>query len=391
MAPSTIYLDHNATSPLDPAVAEAMAACRERGHANPASQHGPGRTARRVLERCRERVAELLGANTAGLRPDAVVFTSGGTEANSLGVRGLALASGGPPGRIVVSAIEHPSVAETADQLAAEGWRVDRLPVDRDGVARLDELERLLSPTPRPALVSLMLGNNETGVLQPVHEAAALCDALGVPLHTDAVQVVGKAPIGFRELRATSLTLTAHKFHGPMGIGALVLRAGTTLAPQLRGGRQQGGVRPGTEGVELAVGLATALEIAFADAGRMRRLRDLRDRFEGSLRHRLSNIEVVGEGVARLPHTSCVAFVGLDRQAILMALDLAGVACSTGSACASGSSEPSPVLVAMRLDERVYGAALRFSLGATTTTAEIDGAVDRISRVVNTLRAGAGG
>jgi cysteine desulfurase len=386
MSPPPIYLDHNATSPLSPAVAEAMAEFRRRGHANPASQHGAGREARRVLEQCRERVAHLVGADTESLRGDSVVFTSGGTEANALAILGLAEAAGGAsPGRLIVSAIEHPSVAESASALEQRGWRVDRLGVDPTGAVRLEELERLLATPPRPAVVSLMLGNNETGVLQPVREAAVLCLQAGVPLHTDAVQAVGKIPVLFRELGVAALTLTAHKFNGPLGVGALVVRSGVAVAPQLFGGRQQGGLRPGTEPVELVVGLATGLAEAVGDAARAERMAALRDRLELGLRSAGVNIEVVGGLAARLPHTSCLALEGVDRQAMLMALDLAGVACSTGSACASGSSEPSPVLLAMGLDSAVVGSALRFSLGATTTGAEIDDAVGRISRVYRAL------
>jgi cysteine desulfurase len=388
MSTPPIYLDHNATSPLAPSVADAMADFRRLGHANPASQHAAGREARRALEERRERVAQLLGADTESLRGDSVVFTSGGTEANALAIVGLAEAAGAP-GRLIVSAIEHPSVADTASALERRGWRVDRLGVEPSGVARLDELERLLAKAPKPAVVSLMLGNNETGVLQPVREAATLCQRAGVPLHTDAVQVVGKLPVAFRELGAAALTLTAHKFHGPLGIGALVIRSGVAIAPQLFGGRQQGGLRPGTEPVELVVGLAAALEEASKDSDRAERLRGLRDRFEHRLAAAGVNIEVVGARAPRLPHTSCIAFGGIDRQAMLIALDLAGVACSTGSACASGSSEPSPVLLAMGLDSAVVQSALRFSVGASTSAAQIDDAVQRIARVDRVLRGGA--
>lgn len=382
MTPPPIYLDHNATSPLAPSVAGTMAEFRQRGHANAASQHAAGRAARRVLEDCRDRVARLLGADTQSLRGDSVVFTSGGTEANALAIVGLAeAASGSAAGRIVVSAIEHPSVAETASALGRRGWRVDRLGVDPSGQARLDELERLLAAAPKPAVVSLMLGNNETGVLQPVGEAARLCRQAGVPIHTDAVQVVGKLPVSFRDLGVAALSLTAHKFHGPLGVGALIVRAGVAVAPQLFGGPQQGGLRPGTEPVELAVGLVAALDEALGDVGRAERMAALRDRFERGLAAAGVNIEVVSASAARLPHTSCLAFRGVNRQAMLMALDLAGVACSTGSACASGSSEPSPVLLAMGLDADVVTSAVRFSLGATTSIAEIDDAVQRIARV----------
>jgi cysteine desulfurase len=231
-----------------------------------------------------------------------------------------------------------------------------------------------------------MLGQNETGVLQPVAELAAICARSRVPLHTDACQVVGKLPVDFRGLGVDTLSAAAHKFHGPLGIGALVVRHGVTLRPQLFGGVQQEGLRPGTEPVALAVGMCSALELWNTQREkRAARLRRLRDRFEAAIVAGWPSAEVIGRRSKRLPHTSNIAFVGLDRQALFMSLDQAGVACSTGSACASGSSEPSPALVAMGLPPAVWGAALRFSFGALTTEAEVDEAARRILRCCNDL------
>jgi cysteine desulfurase len=232
-----------------------------------------------------------------------------------------------------------------------------------------------------------MLGQNETGVLQPVDEAAAICARRGVPLHTDAAQVVGKLPVDFRALGAATMTVAAHKFHGPVGIGALVVRHGVELRPQLFGGFQQGGLRPGTESVALAVGMCRALELWHGEsAERPARMRALRDRFEQAILAGWPTAVVIGRDVDRLPQTSQIAFVGLDRQALFMALDQAGVACSTGSACASGSSEPSPVLLAMGCEPAVVASALRFSVGATTTAWDIDEAAHRILACCNDLR-----
>ena len=379
-----IDLDHNATTPVLPEVAAAMAECYAQGHANPASQHQAGRRARRVLEDAREAIGQMLGANLAGRQSDRVIFTSGGTEANNLAIFGLALASGAEPGEIISSAIEHPSVQGPLAHLESLGWLVHRVGVSRDGVLRLDEFDALINS--RTRLVSIMLGNNETGVLQPVASVAEIAAAHGVPLHTDAVQVVGKLPVVFSSLGVTALSLAAHKFHGPAGIGALLVAGGARLSPHLFGGFQQGGLRPGTEPLALAVGLRRALELFQAAAEpRARRMRELRNRLEAGLKAGCEGTAVNGAGAPRLPHTSNLAFPGLDRQALAMALDLAGVACSTGSACASGSSEPSHVLLAMGCSREIVASSLRFSLGAETTADEIDEAVRRILATTTNL------
>jgi cysteine desulfurase len=376
-----LYLDNNATTLLHPAVAETMAAYDRAGYANPASQHQAGRRARSVLEEAREGIAKILGANVSDTHADQVIFTSGGTEANNLALRGLA---GDRPGRVIISAIEHPSVVGAAEQLARQGFDVQRLRVSREGVVDVDHLRELLDQQMR--VVSVMLGNNETGVLQPVAEVAAVCHSGGVPVHTDAVQVVGKLPVDFRQLGVSALSLSAHKFHGPRGIGALIVRHGVELTPILFGGFQQLGLRPGTESVTLAVGLHRALQLWQDEADeRASRMARLRDRLEERLLANVPDLVINGAGAARLPHTSNVAFPGLDRQALLMALDMAGVACSTGSACASGSSEPSPVLLAMGCPADIVEGSLRLSLSAFTTEAEIDQAAGRIRQVFNDL------
>lgn len=387
--PELIYLDHNATTPVLPEVVDAMRACYAAPYLNPASQHEFGRRARQVLEDARERIGELVGANVLGRHADRVVFTSGGTEANNLALRGL-IGEGRFSGRgfaahIIISAIEHPSIATLADHLATLGWTVDQIPVDAHGVLRTAELPALLRPETR--FVAAMLGNNETGVIQPVAELATICAAHRLPLHTDAAQVVGKLPVNFRELGVATLSFAAHKFHGPLGIGALIVRQDVELAPQLFGGFQQAGLRPGTESVALAVGMLRALERWHAESEqRIARFTKLRDNFERAISTGWPAAVVIGSDADRLPHTSNIAFVGLDRQALFIALDQAGVACSTGSACASGSSEPSPTHLAMGLDPGVRSSALRFSLGATTTPADIDEATRRILKVCNDLR-----
>jgi len=382
----SIYLDHNATTPTRPEVAEAMARCYAEGYANPASQHRPGQRARQVLEDARETIAEILGADLSAAPPDRLIFTSGGTEANTLAVLGIARAGGdGEPGQVIVSAIEHASVIEPAEHLMDQGWRLDTLGVTPDGVVQVERLPGLLGPETR--LVSVMLGNHETGVLQPVSDLVPICGEVDVPLHTDAVQMAGKLPISFRSLGVSAMTVAAHKFQGPLGIGALILRDGVPVEPILFGGHQQSGVRPGTESIALAVGMRTALELWSKEhEAHARRLTALRERFENGLKAGFPDLLVNGSGADRLPHTASIAFPGLDAQVLLMALDTVGVACSVGSACSSGSTELSPSLMAMGLPREIVAGSLRFSLGATTTEAEIDEAVRRILSVVNELR-----
>ena len=393
MAPH-IYLDHNATTPILPEVADAVREASLRHGANPGSQHEPGRQARRALEQARQQVGELLGARLSGLDADRVIFTSGGTEAANLALFGVLRgvvdppAEAGSPGEgvhFVGTKIEHPCVLEAARQFA--GCEVELLDANSDGVVKVEQLRASLRPDTR--LVSVMLANNETGVLQPVAEIAKLCAEQDIPLHTDAAQMVGKRPVNFAELNVAALSCTAHKFHGPLGIGALILRHDLPLQPTLFGGHQQAGLRPGTETVALAVGMATALACWQRTAAESaQRIARLRDQFEGTITAALPTARVIGRAAPRLPNTSNLSFVGFNRQALLMALDQAGVACSSGSACASGSSELSPVLLAMGLEKSAIDGSLRFSLGTSTTAAEIDEASRRILSVCQRLRAG---
>ena len=306
-----------------------------------------------------------------------MIFTSGGTEANNLAVFGLTEEQTDSSGHWVIPAIEHPSILEPAAELQRDGWRVAHPTASVDGVVCLQEIESLLEPDTR--LASLMLANNETGVLQPVAQMAKLCSDNGIPLHTDAAQAIGKIPVNFSALEVATMSCAAHKFHGPLGIGALIVRHGIKLRAKQFGGHQQGGLRPGTEMLALAVGMCTALECWHREADqRSNRLKQLRDRLEQAILSELPSAIVIGQQAERLPNTSNISFMELDRQALLMALDMAGVACSSGSACASGSSEPSPVLVAMGLEKALIDGSIRLSLGASTSAAEIDETARRI-------------
>lgn len=365
-------------------VAQAMSQAYESAFFNPSSQHQAGQKARRRLDDARETILNLLGAETTRFASDRLVFTSGGTEANNLALFGLGKETNG---QVIISAIEHPSISEAAEQLASRGVKVRVLPVDNNGVVQLAELDQWLAEPTR--LVSVMLGNNETGVLQPIGEIATICRHREVPLHVDAVQGIGKIPVNFRKLGASAMTLTPHKFHGPRGIGALVLDDHVTLNPTMFGGSQQLALRPGTESVELAIGFEKALQLAIEampEAGPSMQV--LRDRLEALLTDLVGEdeMQVIGRDAPRLPHTSNTAFPGIDRQALAMALDMAGVACSTGSACASGSSEPSPTLIAMGLPEDVVSGSIRLSLSRFTTEPEVDEVASRISNCIKHLR-----
>jgi cysteine desulfurase len=371
---NTIYLDSNATTPLLPEVWEAMKPYLCDVFGNPASAHQHGRHARKALEDAREKVAWLLDAH-----PDEVIFTSGATEANNLAIFGLA---GDPPGHLIASPIEHPCVIEPIKQLEQRGFRVDWLPVDAAGVVRVDALNDLLKSDTR--LVALMLANHETGAIQPVADVGKNRTP---HLHCDAVQAVGKMPVRFHDLGVSSLSLSAHKLHGPKGIGALLLRRGSRLQPLIHGGHQQQGRRPGTEPVPLAVGLAMALEIAHRDREtRLSHVVHLRQCFLELLRQLTDPVILNGSESGGLPHTINLSFPGLKADALLMSLDLAGVCCSTGSACSSGSLLPSPVLRAMGVSDPVLHSATRFSLSHLLTLEEIDEAARRIAQVVQRLR-----
>jgi cysteine desulfurase len=381
MHPEPIYLDHNATASLDPEVLDAMRPFFLTA-GNAESRHAFGRSARRAWELARETVAGVLGAD-----PAEVIFTSGGTEANNLAIFGLAGAEGSP-GHLVSSPIEHPAITEPVARLEAAGFVVDRSPIDHHGLANATSTAALLRAETRFA--TLMLANNETGAVQPVRELAAIAAERNIPVHTDAVQAVGRIPVQFHELGVTTLAASAHKFHGPAGIGLLLVKSGVRLGSRLFGGGQQQGRRPGTAAVPLAVGLAAALEKWHKEAERRSaRWVSLRNRLESGLVAALGPEGVIRNGPAedeaRLPQTLNLGFPGIDGDVLLMQLDLAGIAASLGSACASGSTRPSPTLVAMRVPDDRLRSSVRFSLGAATTENEIEEAIARVIRVAQSL------
>ena len=354
----TIYLDHNATTPVRPEAAEAvLAALAVTG--NPSSVHGAGRRARALVEDARDKVAALVGA-----RPEDVIFTSGGTEANNLA---LANAADGP---VFASAVEHVSVLKGIDGVAA-------VPVDADGVIDLAALEQrltdaLLKVGAGRALVSLMLANNETGVIQPVREAAEIAARHDAIIHCDAVQAAGKLPVSLRELGVQMLSLSAHKIGGPAGIGALVVAPGHQATAAIRGGGQERSRRGGTENLAGIAGFGAAAERALADRARMAELAALRDRMEARILAASPDTRVFARDRDRLHNTSCLTMPGVASETQVMSFDLEGIAVSAGAACSSGKVEPSHVLAAMGASEEDRRTALRVSLGWTTTKADVD-------------------
>lgn len=387
-----IYLDNNSTTPLDRRVADAISVVLNQRLANPASQHSEGRRARAVLEQARAAIAERLGCRTTGMNADQILFTSGGTESNNLALAGML---DGRDGDLIVSSIEHPSVLGVAAEIAKRSERrVRYLPVDTQGQACLETWNQWLSDHMlavsrndefgRIAMISLMIANNETGSLQPIEKIAESATGQGILVHTDAVQAIGKIRLNFCEIKVDAMSVTAHKIHGPVGIGALVIRDGVRIAPIFHGGFQQLGLRPGTESVALAVGFARAVELAVENIDeRKKTMTELRETLEKLLLSSSAPPKILGVDGPRLPHTISLSYPGIERQALQMALDRGGIACSTGSACASGSGQPSHVLQAMKLPDAVVSAAIRLSLSVQTTHAEIVDAVQRINEIVS--------
>jgi cysteine desulfurase len=381
------YLDHAATTPVRPEALEAMLPyLTAQAFGNPSSAHRFGRAARAGLEQARREVAEAVGAE-----PNQVIFTSGGTEADNLGIVGAALAARDRGGAMcaVVSAIEHKAILAAAHAVCHLGGREVLLPVDGDGRLDLAALDRALAE--RPAVVSVMWVNNEVGVVQPVGEIAARCAAAGVSFHTDAVQAFGKVPVNLSAVPCTLATISGHKIGAPKGIGALIVRDRKAVEAIIHGGGQQYGIRPGTENVAGAVALGRAAQLAAAEqAAEAARLGALRDGLAASLRTAVPDIVVNGEGAERAPHVLSVAVPGADSEALLMHLDLAGVAASSGSACSTGAVEPSHVLLAMGVARDLAVATIRFSLGHDSRPADVARAAEVMPGVVARVRKLAG-
>jgi cysteine desulfurase len=366
-----IYLDYNATTPLLPEVLDAMLPFLRDSFGNPSSAHPFGRASRDAVESAREQVATLLGC--AG---EEIVFTSGGTEANNLALRGVAEMTAGP-GHLVTSLIEHPAVAAPCDWLDRQGWRVSRVSVDASGRVRLDDLIAAIDK--RCALVSILHANGETGVLQPLLEVGRAARHAGATVHTDASQSVGKVPINVRDLQVDLLSVAGHKLYAPMGVGALYVRRGVQLAPLLRGAGQERGLRPGTENVPSVVGLGVACDLARKDLRTEGvRIARLRDRLWSQLSDRVRGLALNGHPTDRLPNTLSVRFPGVSGNAVLAAAP--EVAASTGSACHAGTDQAPPAIMLMGIARSDALGTVRLTLGRRTTVDEVDRASQALAR-----------
>jgi cysteine desulfurase len=369
-----IYLDNNATTPLDPRVFEVMAPALRGNFGNPSSAHWFGQQARAALDDAREQVAGLLGAT-----PAEIVFTGSGTEADNMAIRGTALRARDPRRRIVITAIEHHAVLHAAQALAQEGWPVDVVRSLPGGGVDMDDLRAKVDE--RTALLSMMLANNETGVIQPVGEAAAFAHERGALVHCDAVQAAGKIAVDVRTLGVDLLSISAHKLYGPKGVGAIYVRRGTDLSAFLHGGSQERNRRAGTENVPGIVGLGRAAELCREElGGDALRLAAQRDRLEGALLA-IPGSRRNGDG-PRVPNTTNVTFAEVDAESLLLALDLEGIAVSAGAACSAGGTLPSHVLRAMGLSLEEVQASLRLSLGRFTTDSDVDRAAAAVASCV---------
>ena len=375
-----IYLDHNATTPVDPQVVAAMLPFLTEIYGNASSIHSYGQQARAAVEQARESVARLVGARAA-----EIVFTSGGTEADNLAILGVVRASRAERKHVITSQIEHHAVLNACQALESEGVEVTYLPVSPDGVVDPAAVRAALKP--HTVLVSVMLANNELGTIQPIAEIAEIAAEASVPFHTDAVQAAGKLPLDVSRLGVNLLSLSGHKLYAPKGVGALYVRAGTHIAPIAFGGHHERDRRPGTENVSGLVALGRAAELALDRlATEPARIAALRDRFERELLVRISDVRVNGAGAPRVANTSNVTFSFIEGESLVIALDLKGVSCSTGAACSSGAIEPSHVLTAIGLAPQEARASLRYSFGHANTEADVDAALDALDAAVRHLR-----
>ncbi|HTM02620.1 MAG TPA: cysteine desulfurase family protein [Vicinamibacterales bacterium] len=376
-----IYLDHNATTPLAPEVVDRMTAVLRDEFGNPSSVHHFGQRAKAAIDDARSAVAALIGGD-----PSEVVFTSGGTESDNFAIRGVAEAVE-PTGRrhLLSAAIEHEAVLNTFKALGRRGWATTLLSVDQTGIVSVDAIRNALTDT--TALVSVMHANNEIGTIQPVAEIARLAKANGAIVHTDAVQSAGKIPVDVKALGVDLLSISAHKIYGPKGVGALWIRRGLRLQPLLTGGKHERSRRAGTENVAGIVGMGVAAQLARAKmAAEAERLAGLRDRLEEGVLRAVSGTAINGTRSPRVPNTTNISFDRVEAESLLIALDLDGIAVSTGSACSSGTLEPSHVLKAMGFPPHRTQNSIRFSLGAANTDADVDRVIAVLPGIVEKLR-----
>jgi cysteine desulfurase len=374
-----IYVDNNATTQVAPEVLEEMLPYFNEYYGNPSSMHTFGGMVERKIVEARERLAELIGAS-----PDEIIFTSSGTESDSTAIR-AAILSNPDKKHILTSRVEHPAIKNLFEYLSKNGYRVTFVPVDRKGRLDLDYLYKNLSED--TAIVSIMWANNESGVIFPIEEIGGVLREKGIVFHTDAVQAVGKIPIDLKNVDVDMLSISGHKFHGPKGVGALYLRKGTKYSPFLIGGHQEKGRRGGTENVASIIGLGKASELAAANLSDKRiRVKQLRDKLETGLLNRIPNAMVNGDRENRLPNTTSIAFEYVEGESILLLMDEFGICASSGSACTSGSLEPSHVLRAMGVPFTAAHGSIRFSLSMYNTEEEINFIIEKLPPIIERLR-----
>jgi cysteine desulfurase len=375
-----IYFDNNATTPVAEEVFDAMVPFLKDEWGNPSSIHWAGRGPRKAVEEGRERVAGMFNC-----APAEIIFTSSGTESDNLAIKGLAYAKKDKGNHIITTKVEHPAVLNTCRHLVKDGFEVTYLDVDADGLLSLDELERAI--TARTILITVMFANNETGVLFPIREIGEIAKARGVAFHSDAVQAAGKTPIDLKALAVDLLTISGHKLYGPKGVGALFARRGVRLVPLVHGGHHERNRRGGTENVAGIAGLGSACVVASREMEKeAARLKALRDRLESGLKEKVPHIKVNGHPEKRLPNTANISFEFVEGESLLLNLDMKGIAASSGSACTSGSLEPSHVLTSMGLSHELSHGSVRFSLGRTNTAEDIDYLVEVMPAIVERMR-----
>ncbi len=376
----SVYLDHSATTPVRTEVLEAMLPYLKDTFGNPSSIHMSGQKARKAIEDARSQVAQLIGADRK-----EVFFTSGGTESDNMAIKGTAMANEAKGKHIITSPIEHPAIINPCHYLEKQGFKITYLSVDKYGLVNPQDVKDAIKPD--TILVSIMLANNEIGTIQPIAEIGKIVRKKGIPFHTDAVQAMGKIPVNVNKLNVDLLTISAHKIYGPKGIGALYIRKGTKVTPLMHGGHHEYMRRAGTENVAGIVGLAKALELACTEMPEVSsKLKELRDRLENGLKQRIKDVQVNGHPEKRLSNMLNMIFKFVEGESMLLALDMKGIAVSTGSACSSGSLEPSHVLTAIGVPHEIAQGSLRFSLGRMNTEKDIDYVIETLPEIVQKLR-----
>lgn len=375
-----IYFDHSATTPVDEEVAKLMLEYMTEKFGNPSSIHSFGREVHKAVDEARNHVAALIGANV-----NEIFFTSGGTEADNLALKGVALANRKKGNHIITTAIEHHAILHTCEYLEKQGFSITYLPVDEHARVKIEDVRNAI--TDQTILISVMFANNEVGTIQPITEISEIAKEKGIYFHTDAVQAVGNYPIDVKELNLDLLTLSGHKFHGPKGVGALYVRRGVRIESVQQGGGQERSIRPGTENVPGIIGLGKAAEIAKRDMEKkIAHITALRDKLTTGIRERISDIKLNGHPTIRMPGNVNFSFSYVEGESLLLNLDLKGIAASSGSACTSGSLDPSHVLLAMGLTHEVAHGSLRISLGRGNTAEDIDYCLTVLPEIIERLR-----